>query len=82
MSLAFWTCVITSYSIHYTKLYDSLARLDAIVPLKADAAGAHVLETLDSLRDDLASDPEKYGFGEWRRWLNLALESASFIDSP
>jgi ATP-dependent helicase/nuclease subunit B len=63
------------------RLADSLARLDAIAPLKADAAGASVLENLDSLRHDLADDSEKYSFGEWRRWLNLALESASFIDA-
>ena len=62
------------------RLTESLARLDAIAPLKADAAGARVLETLDVLRHDLADDGEKYSFGEWRRWLNLALESASFID--
>jgi ATP-dependent helicase/nuclease subunit B len=63
------------------RLTDSLARLDALAPLKADAAGASVLETLDALRRDLADDTEKYGFGEWRRWLNLALESASFVDA-
>jgi ATP-dependent helicase/nuclease subunit B len=63
------------------RLADSLIRLDAIAPLKADAAGASVLENLDSLRHDLADDTEKYSFGEWRRWLNLALESASFIDA-
>jgi ATP-dependent helicase/nuclease subunit B len=64
-----------------SRLTDSLAKLDAIAPLKVDAAGASVLETLESLRHDLADDTEKYGFGEWRRWLNLALESASFIDT-
>lgn len=63
------------------RLTDSLARLDALGPLQADAAGAGVLETLVGLRHDLADDGEKYGFGEWRRWLNLALESASFIDA-
>ena len=68
-------------SVWLARLTDSLARLDAIAPLKADAAGARVLETLDALRHDLADDGEKYGFGEWRRWLNLALESASFIDA-
>jgi len=40
-----------------------------------------VLATLDTLRHDLADDGEKYGFSEWRRWLNLALESASFTDA-
>ena len=67
-------------TVWLARLADSLATLDAVVPLRADAAGASVLETLDTLRRDLADDGEKYGFGEWRRWLNLALESASFID--
>lgn len=63
------------------RLVDSLDSLDAMVPLRADAAGTSVLDTLDSLRRDLADDTEKYGFGEWRRWLNLVLESESFIDA-
>jgi ATP-dependent helicase/nuclease subunit B len=68
-------------TVWLARLTDSLAKLDAIAPLKADAAGASVLETLDTLRRDLAEDGEKYGFNEWRRWLNLALESESFIDA-
>ncbi len=67
-------------AIWLTRLNDSLVEILAIDPLKADAAGASVLDTLDTLRRDLADDSEKYSFGEWRRWLNLALESASFID--
>jgi ATP-dependent helicase/nuclease subunit B len=63
------------------RLNDSLAAINATTPLKADAAGASVLATLETLRHDLADDTEKYSFGEWRRWLNLALESASFIDT-
>ncbi len=63
-----------------SRLDDSLNQLGASDPLRADAAGASVLNTLETLRHDLADDPEKYSFGEWRRWLNLALESASFID--
>jgi ATP-dependent helicase/nuclease subunit B len=63
------------------RLEDSLGRLDALAALQADAAGASLLDTLTALRRDLADDSEKYGFGEWRRWLNLALESASFIDA-
>jgi ATP-dependent helicase/nuclease subunit B len=65
-------------AVWLARLLDSLARLDAA--LTSDAAGAKVLETLDSLRHDLGDDSEKYSFGEWRRWLNLALESASFVD--
>ena len=68
-------------TVWLARLTDSLDKLDALVPLKADAAGASVLETLDTLRRDLADDGEKYGFNEWRRWLNLALESESFIDA-
>ncbi|WP_296753140.1 PD-(D/E)XK nuclease family protein [Thiobacillus sp.] len=64
-----------------TRLIDSLDKLDAIAPLQMDAAGASLLATLDTLRRELVDDGEKYGFGEWRRWLNLALESASFIDT-
>ncbi len=67
-------------TIWLTRLNDSLVEIQAIDPLKADAAGASVLDTLETLRRDLADDTEKYSFGEWRRWLNLALESASFID--
>jgi len=63
------------------RLVESLGKLGATASLKADAAGTRVLDTLDTLRRDLADDGEKYGFGEWRRWLNLALESESFIDA-
>lgn len=61
------------------RLIDSLGALDAT--LAADAAGAEVMQTLDTLRHDLVADTEKYSFGEWRRWLNLALESATFTDT-
>ncbi len=68
-------------AVWLTRLANSLTKLEAIAPLKADAAGASVLETLETLRHDLADDNEKYGFAAWRRWLNLALESSSFIDA-
>jgi ATP-dependent helicase/nuclease subunit B len=64
-----------------TRLDESLARLDAIEPLNGDAAGASLLGTLTALARDLAGDDERYTFSEWRRWLNLALESASFVDA-
>lgn len=63
------------------RLVDSLARLDALALLQADAAGANLLEALETLRHDLVDDGETYGFGEWRRWLNLALEASSFVDA-
>ena len=68
-------------AVWLARLVESLAHLDAIAPLTADAAGASVLATLESLRRDLTEDSEKYSFGEWRRWLNMALESSSFIDA-
>ena len=63
------------------RLVDSLARLDALALLQADAAGANLLEALETLRHDLVDDGETYSFGEWRRWLNLALEASSFVDA-
>ncbi|MDQ1316131.1 MAG: ATP-dependent helicase/nuclease subunit, partial [Pseudomonadota bacterium] len=69
-----------SLTVWLTRLNDSLAAIQAIDPLKADAAGTHMLDTLETLRHELADDSEKYSFSEWRRWLNLALESASFSD--
>ncbi len=68
-------------AIWLARLNTSLAGIDATAALNADAAGASVLDTLEALRHDLADDSEKYSFGEWRRWLNQALESASFIDA-
>ena len=68
-------------AVWLTRLLDSLAQIGAVSSLQADAAGASVLDTLETLRRDLADDSEKYSFGEWRRWLNLALESASFVDA-
>jgi ATP-dependent helicase/nuclease subunit B len=67
-------------AVWLSRLDDSLVAIRAATPLKADAAGAYMLDTLDTLRHDLADDSEKYSFSEWRRWLNLVLESASFID--
>lgn len=69
-----------SLDVWLARLADSLVRLDAVAPLGADAAGADLLATLEKLRRELADDGEKYSFGEWRRWLDLALESASFVD--
>jgi ATP-dependent helicase/nuclease subunit B len=63
------------------RLADSLAQLGALAPLAADAAGATLLDTLDTLRRELADDGERYGFAEWRRWLDRALESATFVDT-
>ncbi len=68
-------------AVWLTRLADSLDRIGATPTLRADAAGTSVLDTLAALRRELADDAERYGFAEWRRWLNLALESASFVDT-
>lgn len=62
------------------RLLNSLSRLNAVETLETDAAGVHVLNALLRLQRELAGDNEKYSFGEWRRWLNLSLESESFTD--
>lgn len=64
-----------------TRLLTSLEQLTALPALRADAAGAAVLKLLDQLRDELANDRERYSFSEWRRWLDMALEHASFMDT-
>ncbi len=68
-------------SVWLERLNDSLVRLGAVDSLRQDAAGASLIDTLDALRHELQSDAEPYGFAEWRRWLNRALENASFIDT-
>jgi ATP-dependent helicase/nuclease subunit B len=67
-------------AIWLQRLLDSLGRLNAAVALAADAAGVHVINALQRLHRELAGETEKYNFSEWRRWLNLALESESFAD--
>jgi len=63
------------------RLTESLEPLSALSALKADAAGSAVLSLLDQFRQELGSDRETYTFNEWRRWLNMALEDASFMDA-
>lgn len=70
-----------SLAVWLQRLLASLDTLHATALLAADAAGACVLDTLKRLQHDLAPDTEKYAFSEWRRWLNLALESETFTDT-
>lgn len=69
-----------SLSTWLGRLEQSLGRLQAVAPLTADAAGATLLDVLSTLRAELADDKAQYSLAEWRRWLNRALESASFVD--
>lgn len=70
-----------SLHIWLTRLLASLDAIAALPALRADAAGAAVLELFEQLRNELADDRERYSFHEWRRWLDMALEQASFMDS-
>lgn len=70
-----------SLHLWLTRLLASLEAIAALPALRADAAGAAVLDMLDQLRNELVDDRERYSFDEWRRWLDMALEQASFMDT-
>jgi ATP-dependent helicase/nuclease subunit B len=67
-------------------LAQALTELGVRKGLAADAAGAELLDLLDRLAADLATDATRVDFGEWRRWFARKLEQATFrdrsIDSP
>ncbi|HEY4375180.1 MAG TPA: PD-(D/E)XK nuclease family protein [Burkholderiales bacterium] len=76
-TLAEWCALLT----------DTLADLDTAGALQADAAGAAVLDLLQTLMAALeAPDAPRYTVTEWRAWLAAELEGATFrdtaIDSP
>lgn len=68
-------------SIWLSRLTTSLAQLGALAALNTDAAGAAVVAMLERSRLELTDDRETYTFHEWRRWLNMALENESFMDT-
>lgn len=70
----------TGLSEWLARLQQSLERIGATPALAADAAGAGLLDALARLRTELAGDRGEFGFGEWRRWLDRALENESFVD--
>jgi ATP-dependent helicase/nuclease subunit B len=67
-------------------LRQSLDALGVRAGLEADAAGRELLQRLTVLESDLRALRETHALGEWRRWLNHELESATFrdrsVDSP
>ncbi len=46
-----------------------------------DEAGSQVAQLLDQLRDDCAQITDTFSFSEWRMFINLQLEEASFQES-
>ncbi|MFN3398161.1 MAG: PD-(D/E)XK nuclease family protein, partial [Sulfurimicrobium sp.] len=60
-----------------------LASLDVLqirAGLQRDPAGEQLLQLLDRLRHELASDATSFSYSEWRQWLNQQLEEAVFRD--
>jgi ATP-dependent helicase/nuclease subunit B len=63
------------------RLLASLAQLGAEAPLRADPVGRQLLIMLETLARDCASHGARYALADWRRWLFLHLEQATFRDA-
>lgn len=67
-------------------LNQSLQALGATEALRADPIGQHLLKLLEDLQRDMTPCTDKSGYGDWRRWLLMQIEAASFtddsVDSP
>ena len=53
--------------------------LDIWQALERDAAGAQVVELLESIAADCAPRTQEFSFAEWRSFVGMQLESTSFI---
>lgn len=62
------------------RLLDALDILGATPAIAADRAGGQLLELLRRLAGELAGDDSRHRFADWRAWLNLQLDAATFID--
>ena len=62
------------------RLLGALDSLGTRTACEADTAGRQLLELLRRLGRELAQDRTRYGFGEWRAWLTLQLDTATFLD--
>lgn len=63
------------------RLLESLAQIGAETPLRADPVGAQLLTLLETLARDSAGHSARYTLADWRRWLFLHLEQATFRDA-
>jgi ATP-dependent helicase/nuclease subunit B len=67
-------------------LENSLEILGVIEGLTADAAGAQLLQALQTWQQELVADNTRYSRAEWRHWLALQLDAVTWrdteIDSP
>lgn len=64
----------------------SLQALGVAAALRADPIGQHLLTLLEDLQRDMAPIPTRLDYGDWRHWLLMQIEAASFtddsVDSP
>ncbi|MDP2788408.1 MAG: PD-(D/E)XK nuclease family protein [Pseudomonadota bacterium] len=63
------------------RLIESLAQIGAEAPLRADPVGAQLMTLLETLARDSAGHSARYTLADWRRWLFLHLEQATFRDA-
>lgn len=67
-------------------LNESLSILGVLQGLAADAAGAQLLQALQTWQQELAADTTRFSRAEWRHWLAQQLDENTFsdqsIDSP
>ncbi len=62
-------------------LDDSLSILGVLQGLAADAAGAQLLQALQTWQQELAADSTRFSRAEWRHWLAQQLDAHTFRDS-
>jgi len=62
------------------RLLDALDHLGATPACAADSAGRQLLDLLHRLATELTDDDTQHRFADWRAWLNLQLDAATFID--
>ncbi len=63
------------------RLLTSLAEIGAEASLQADPVGAQLIQLLETLTRDSAGHAQRYALADWRRWLFLHLEQATFSDA-
>jgi ATP-dependent helicase/nuclease subunit B len=67
-------------------LLAALDDLGALPAIEADMAGRQLLELLHRLTRELATETSRFSLAQWRGWLNLQLDQATFqensIESP
>jgi len=62
------------------RLLEALDRLAATPALRADPVGRQLLALLAALTADTAGYERRFALADWRRWLYLHLEQATFAD--